>query len=200
MYSEDHLFIEWLVSSCCTTVLLIGCLNFMSLLSRDVGCSSSAKFDKLLTSFTSICSCLWQSYCWARSPKTVHTDLNCCPYSQKTVVPVKCIFSPQLHHDWAASLHPKVPETLSHSTKQSESRAHWPTHDLGVHDPQLAPLGSCRPHLSDPSSSSKFTLSPLQLFVQPWLLSWQPPWITKIQLSLCFQIVLPLLRTKLWDL
>lgn len=84
MYCRDHLFIEWLVSSCCITVILIGCLNFMSFLSKDVGCSISAKFHKLLTSFASICFCLWQSHCRARSPMATRSDLDHSLCSQKT--------------------------------------------------------------------------------------------------------------------
>lgn len=199
MYCKDHLFIEWLVSSCCRAVILIGCLNFMSFLSKDVGCSSLAKSDKLLTEFTSICFCLWQSHCWARSPMAIcpNPDHSLC--SQKTV---KFIFLLQLHHSWVASLYPKALDTLSHSTKQSKRRAYWPTNPwLWVFTIQeLAPLSNCFPFLSDLSRSSKLFLSPLQLPVQPSLLSWAPSWNTKIQTLLPLQEVLPLLWPKLWGL
>lgn len=146
MYCKDHLFIERLVSSCCITVILIGCLNFMSFLSKDAGCSSSAKFDR---TFNLLHIYLLLSLA-VMLPSKVSTSHTRWPgsslYTQKPVVPVKFIFPLQLHHGWVASIHPKAPETLSHSVNQSKRRAYWPTHDFGVHhlragsSPQLLSL------------------------------------------------------------
>lgn len=118
--------------------------------------------------------------------------------SQKTV---KFIFLLQLHHSWLASLYPKALDTLSHSTKKSKRKAYWPTNPwLWVFTIQELALSNRFPFLPDLSRSSKLSLSPLQLLVQPSLLSWAPPWNTKIQLSLPLQKVLPLLWPKLWGL
>lgn len=146
MYCKDHLFIERLVSSCCITVILIGCLNFMSFLSKDAGCSSSAKFERTFN-LLHIYLLLSLAVMLPSKVSTSHTRRpGSSLYTQKPVVPVKFIFPLQLHHGWVAPIHPKAPETLSHSAKQSKCRAYWPTHDFGVHhlragsSPQLLSL------------------------------------------------------------